>query len=218
MHVCGREGYGNDVTAGNTYSYVPSHFKWMTVLDDYLKFSQEVFETTRTPPIPGSKYSHHCWVYEPLKLRSQVSELFRTTVALPAGPEQTDTHATFTPKLVPVDFSCPFLRQLLSANTYPGVSLNQLPHSLKLLLQIGADLLDVAMRDLYEAVVTVERRVVFWQFKEGHQHTKTTIMDSFEMSTQLSRTLLDQTILADDDSEPHPPCAVYLKTSIDNSI
>ena len=134
-----------------------------------------------------------------------MSELFRTTLTPPAGPEQTnDTSTTFTPKLVPVDFSCPYLHQLLSASTHPGVSLNQLPLSLKLLLQICTDLLDVTLMDLYEAIVTVERRVVFWQFREGRQHTKTTIMDSFETAVQLSRTLLHATILADD-SEPHPP-------------
>lgn len=112
-----------------------------------------------------------------------------TFAASCAGPEWTDA-ATFTPQLVPIDFSCLFLRQLFSANTYPAVLLNQLPQSLKLLLQIGADLLGVAIMDLYEAVVTVEKRLVFWQFKEGCQHFKTTILDAFEMSLQFSRTLL----------------------------
>lgn len=179
------------------------HFKWMSVRHDYLKFCQEIFETTRTPPIPGSRYSHHSWVYEPVKFRSQVSELFGSTTR--SAEEQTDEQATFMPKLVPVDFSGPFLRQLFSANTYPAVSLNQLPHSLKLLLQIGGDLLDVGTMELYEAVVKVEKRVVFWPFKEGCHHPKTTIMDSFEASIQFSKALLQPLITAEDDIEEEQP-------------
>ena len=175
-----------------------SHFKWITVRDDYFKFCREVFENTRTPPIPGSRYTHHCWVYEPLKFRSEVSELFRATTASTSASPGTPA---FTPQLVPVDFSRPFLRQLLSTNAYPAVLLNQLPHSLKLILQIGADLLGVAMMDLYEALVAVEKRLVFWPLKECAQLNKTTVLDAFEMTVQFSRTLLN----TDDDSEPHPP-------------